>query len=76
MIFHYRQRYIDSLILDLQISSEKIERVAEFNFLGLTVDENLNWNTHIQKVSNKISRALGVMCRLKIPHFTCITNSI
>ena len=53
MIFHYRQRNIDNLILDLQISSEKIERVAEFNFLGLTVDENLNWNAHIQKVSNK-----------------------
>ena len=65
MIFHYRQRNIDNLILDLQISSEKLERVAEFNFLGLTVDENLNWNAHIQKVSNKISRTLGVMCRLK-----------
>ena len=65
MIFHYRQRNIDNLILDLQISSEKIELVAEFNFLGLTVDENLNWNAHIQKISNKISRTLGVMCRLK-----------
>ena len=60
MIFHYRQRNIDNLILDLQIRSEKIERVAEFNFLGLTVDENLNWNAHIQTVSNKISRTLGV----------------
>ena len=65
MIFHYRQRNIDNLILDLQISSEKKERVAEFNFLGITVDENLNWNAHIQKVYNKISRTLGVMCRLK-----------
>ena len=65
MIFHYRQRNIDNLILDLQISFEKIERVAEFDFLGLTVDENLNWNAHIQKVSNKIFRTLGVMCRLK-----------
>ena len=60
MIFHYRQRNIDNLILDLQIRSEKKERVAEFNFLGLTVDENLNWNAHIQTVSNKISRTLGV----------------
>ena len=67
MIFHYRQRNIDDLILDLQINSETIERVTEFNFLGLTLDENLNWNAHIQKVSNKISRTLGVMCRLKNP---------
>ena len=42
MIFHYRQRNIDNLIVHLQFSSEKIERVAEFNYLGLTVDENLN----------------------------------
>ena len=39
MIFHYRQRNIDDLILDLQINSETIERVTEFNFLGLTLDE-------------------------------------
>ena len=65
MIFHYRQRNIDILILDLQICSEKIECVAEFNCLELTVDENRNWNAHIQKISNKISRAIGVMCRLK-----------
>ena len=38
MIFHYRQQNIDNLILDLQIISKNIERVAEFNFLGLTVD--------------------------------------
>ena len=66
MIFHYRQRNIDDLIIDLQINSETIERVTEFNFLGLTLDENLNWNAHIQKVSNEISRTLGVMCRLEI----------
>ena len=65
MIFHYRQRNIDDLILDLQINSETIERVTGFNFLGLTLDENLNWNAHIQKVSNKISRTLGVMCKFK-----------
>ena len=65
MIFHYRQRNIDDLILDLQINYETIERVTEFNFLWLTLDENLNWNAQIQKVSNKISRTLGVMCRLK-----------
>ena len=49
MIFHYRQRNIDDLIFDFQINSETIERVTECNFLGLTLDENLNWNAHIQK---------------------------
>ena len=42
-----------------------IERVTDFNFLGLQIDQHLNWNAHIQKCSNKISRTLGVMNRLK-----------
>ena len=33
--------------------------------LGLTADDNLNWSTHIQKVSTKIYRTLGFTCRLK-----------
>ena len=64
-IFYYRQRKIDNLIPNLKINSEPIERVTEFNFLGLTIDEHLNWSPHIQKVSNKISRTLGIMNRLK-----------
>ena len=65
MLFHYRQRNVSNIIPNIVIGSEPIERVAEFNFLGLTIDENLDWNPHLQKISNKVSRTLGVMCRLK-----------
>ena len=41
--------------------------MSEFNFLGITLDENLSWNNHIQKISNKISRNIGCLHRLK--HF-------
>ena len=47
------------------INNTQIERVAEFNFLGLTVNEYMNWNSHTQEIANKISRTLGVMNRLK-----------
>ncbi len=36
------------------------ERVHEFNFLGLTLNEHLNWNTHINKISNKVSKSMGI----------------
>ena len=36
MIFHYRQRDIRNLIPSLIINNEPVERVTEFNFLGLT----------------------------------------
>ena len=65
MIFNHYQRNITNIIPTLKINSESIERVTEFNFLGLTIDEHLSWKPHIQKISNKIARTLGIMCRLK-----------
>ena len=47
------------------INNTLIERVTEFNFLGLTVNEYMYWNSHTQKIANKISRTLGVMNRLR-----------
>ena len=66
MIFHYRQRILtENDIPHLMINNTLIEQVTEFNFLGLTVNEFMNWNSHTQKIANKISRTLGVMNRLK-----------
>ena len=65
MIFHNYQRDIKSCIPDVRINNQSIERVSEFNFLGLTIDEHLNWNAHIQKISNKIAKSIGIINRLK-----------
>ena len=65
MLFHHPQRKIDNYIPKLHIRETDIERVREFNFLGLTIDENLNWHAHIQKISNKIAKTIGVLNRLK-----------
>ena len=65
MLFHYRQCDIGNLIPSLKINDEPVERVTGFNFLGLTIDETLSWHPHVQKISNKISRTLGIMGRLK-----------
>ena len=48
------------------MNSETIEKVGEINFLGLTFDENLNWEPHVQKISNKLARTLGIMCGLRM----------
>ncbi len=37
------------------------------NFLGLTINEHLNWKSHIDKLANKISKTMGVLNKLK--HF-------
>jgi hypothetical protein len=65
MIFHTPQKKVYPL--QLIIDNTAIERVYEFNFLGLTINENLNWKSHINKISNKISKSMGILNKLK--HF-------
>ena len=64
-VFHnYQKIMCDDDIPKLIINDSVIERVREFNFLGLTIEETLNLNSHCSKTANKISRTLGVMIRL------------
>ena len=47
------------------INGIEIERVTYFNFLGLTINENISWKPHINKIASKISKYTGIMNRLK-----------
>ena len=66
MIFHnYQKVMTDSDIPQLEINTTAIERVTEFNFLGITINEFMNWGSHSVKIAKKICRTLGVMNCLK-----------
>ena len=34
-------------------------------YLGVIIDSQLNWKKHISTVSKKISRYIGIMCKLR-----------
>ena len=64
--FHHRQKTLnENDYLKLRINNSEIERVQEFNFLGLTINEYLDWSSHCNNIAFKISRTLGIMNRLK-----------
>ena len=48
----------------LTISGTNIERVKDINFL-LVLNENLSWNSHIEFISTKVAKCIGIMNRLK-----------
>ncbi|KAK2189669.1 hypothetical protein NP493_100g06009 [Ridgeia piscesae] len=62
MVFHMPNKRIQALTL--KIDDAYIERVDELNCLGLTLDTNLNWRKHTEKISNKCSKTIGVLNRL------------
>ena len=63
MIFHTPTKKVSTP--KLMIDDSVIERVTEFNFLGINVHENLNWSCHTTKIANKISRTIGILNKLK-----------
>ena len=68
MIFHVPNK--DIQYLTLKIDNVIIEKVDEFSFLGLTMDTNLNWKRHSEKICNKCAKMIGILNRLKyvLPH--------
>ena len=50
---------------DLKINNITIDRVTDFKFLGLIISSNLKWNKHIDHISIKVSKVIGIMFCLK-----------
>ena len=64
MIFHTRGTKIN-YIPNICINGISIEKVQNFNFLGLTINENMSWKSHVDKIANKLSKYSGILGRLK-----------
>ena len=52
---------------DININGSKIKHVKCTKFLGITIDEHLDWKIHVDHLSNKIARNVGMLNKLK--HF-------
>ena len=63
MVFHTPQRRVNYPVLKL--NNVNIERVSQFNFLGVVINSTLKWDKHIAHISLKISRATNVIFRLR-----------
>ena len=63
MVFHKHPKVIPDL--RIQMNNVEIDRVSEFNFLGVIVDEHITWKPHIEKIRVKISRIIGIMRKLQ-----------
>ena len=49
---------------DIKIRESIITKVSTVKFLGVTLDENVTFDDHVNKVTSKISKSVGVMRRL------------
>ena len=53
--------------LNIKLDGVSLNRVSSTKFLGVIIDENLTWKSHIDAISKTITRNIGVLTKLK--HF-------
>ena len=63
MVFLMPQREITPP--KLQIDGILIDYVTVFNFVGINIQNNLKWDTHINSISLKIGQTVGILNRSK-----------
>lgn len=64
MIFTTSQNQIPNNVV-IKIRDTKINRVFSTNFLGIIIDQNLNWKEHIRKIALKISKSIGALFKIR-----------
>ena len=52
MIFHNKQ-HLKQYKLNIHLNGIPIEQVDSFEYLGITLQENLHWDLHIDKITKK-----------------------
>lgn len=61
----FRGKRSKNFLLNISINGEKIQEVSSFKFLGLHLNYDLKWKTHVRQITAKISRGIGIMNRLR-----------
>ena len=49
----------------ITIDGHKIDQVVKTKFLGVVIDNKLNWKEHVSLISGKISRSIGMIIKAK-----------
>ena len=73
MIFHTRyNKPPENFVITL--NGVTLERVEITKFLGVLIQENLNWKAHIDYVCNKIAKSIAILAKLKhyVPRYVLL----
>ena len=58
-----KRHHLSQSTLNLYLDNQVIEQVDSYKYLGVTIDQNISFNIHVENIINKISRSLGILKR-------------
>lgn len=50
--------------LNIKINNNKIEPTTNYKYLGIWIDSQLSWNTHVEKITKKLNPLIGAIRRI------------
>ena len=66
ILFHTVQKHITDPF-SLKPNNKQINQKKCIKYLGVLIDSHLNWKEHILNLSKKLSKSIGIICKLR--HF-------
>ena len=67
----FSRRKIPNPNTQVELNGQPIAPIAKTKFLGVIVDERLNWKDHVSFVAGKLSKSCGVLNKI----LNCLTTS-
>ena len=65
MIFCAKNKKYNKSEINLKVDNTLVDQVNHTKFLGVYIESSLNWSKHIDHVSNKISKNIGIITRAR-----------
>ena len=63
IIFKQKNKKVNEI--EIKINNVTLEKVSSIKYLGLYLDEDLNWSIHIEHINNKIIPLIGALFRCR-----------
>ena len=61
----YTKRKISNQVLKISHGNEYLDNVTDIKYLGVTLDQSLNWTLYVSNTIKKINRAIACIRRIK-----------
>ena len=70
IIFRFKRKQIVKY-LNFRISGQKINISNKVKYLGIQMEQHLDWNVHIKNMIPKLNRAIGILSKIRhyVPKF-------
>ena len=78
IFFHSKRHTLNYDNISIKFCGKKLIPVDHVKYLGMYIDKHLSWNVHIQELCKKLSRANGILSKLRYnaPFNTCVLCNI